>query len=124
MEKGDEAQVQMLLAQGADPEEKFEGWSPLMKASEEGNVEIMRMLLDKKVDIEASNRKGRTALSFAAAPSMNINTPRPTPVAAIRLLLENEANTRHKDERGFTPKDYASRAKRDDALAVFEEFGF
>jgi hypothetical protein len=124
VEKGDEVGVQDLLAAGKDPEEKFEGWSPLMKAAEEGHVDILEMLLAKKVNIEACNRKSRTALSFAAAPSMKGKTPRATPVEALRLLLQNGADARRKDDRGLDPKDYATREKREDALGVLAEFGF
>ena len=124
VERNDEALVQQLLAQGKDTEERFEGWTPFMKAAEEGAVEAMRMLLDKKADIEASNRKGRTALSFAAAPSNDGTTRRPTPVSCLRLLLERGADVNRKDERGISPKDYAIKDKRDDAIAVLEEFGF
>jgi uncharacterized protein len=122
VERNDELAVQQLLERGQDPEEKFEGWTPLMKASEEGASEVIRMLLDKKVDIEACNKKGRTALSFAAAPSDKDGTPRPTPVAALRLLLENGADAKRACERRFVPKDYAMRAKRDEAAAILEEF--
>ena len=123
VERNDEAGVQQLIALGKDPEEKFEGWSPLMKSAEEGAVEIMRMLLAKDVDLEASNKKGRTAISFAAAPSNNGSEVRPTPVATLRLLLESGAKTQHKDVTGVTAKDRAVREKRDDAVAIFEEFG-
>jgi len=125
-ETNDEASVQRLLAEGADPEERFEGWTPLMKAAEEGHVEVLRMLLHKKVDIEASNKKGRTALSFAACPSKNNMTKseRDTPVEALRLLLQNGADPKRKDERGSTAKEFAMRSKgREDAVAVFEEMG-
>ena len=120
--QGDAAKVHDLLLQGKDPAETFEGWSPLMKASEEDNEEIMRMLLDMKVDVEAANKKGRTALSFAAAPSNDGSTPRPTAVAAIRLLLQSGAVDK-KDMTGVTAKDKAAREKRKDAVTVFEEFG-
>ena len=62
------------LNEDRDPEERYSGWTPLMKASEEGLVEIMRLLLKKSVDVEAKNKKGRSALSFAAAPSINGST--------------------------------------------------
>ena len=121
--QGDAAKVQELLNQGKDPTEPFEGWSPLMKASEEGNEEVIRMLLNKKVDIEVTNRKGRTALSFAAAPSNDGSTRRLTAVAAMRLLLQSGANAHKADEKGATAKSRANDEKRDDALAVFDEFG-
>ena len=127
VENNDEGRVQQLLAQGADAEERFEGWTPLMKASEDGAVQVMRLLLAKKVDIEASNKKGRTALSFAASPSFNskLAIERDTPVEALRLLLESGADAKRKDARGNTAKCFASKQKgREDSLAVFEEFGF
>ena len=123
-ERNDAEAVQQMLAQGKDPEEVFEGWTPLMKAAEEGALECLRLLVDNKANIEAANRKGRTALSFAAAPSMRNDdrTPRPTPIQCLRLLLERGAEPRRKDEQGKTAKDRAVMAKRDDAIAVFEEF--
>ena len=48
---------------------------------------------------------------------------RPTPVATLRLLLESGAKTQQKDVTGVTAKDRAVREKRDDAVAIFEEFG-
>ena len=43
--RNDNAAVQQILARGADAEETHEGWTPLMKAAEEGAVGAMRMLL-------------------------------------------------------------------------------
>ena len=123
MELKDDLVVRLLLAQGFDIEERHEGWTPLMKAAEEDCVDIMRLLLDKKADIEAANKNGRTALSFAAAPSNNGSERRETPVAALRLLLQSGASPKAKCVRGQTAKEYASRAKREEALAIFEEFG-
>lgn len=126
VEKSDEAAVQQLLAAGKDTEEKYEGWTPLMKASEEGSVEIVKMLLDKKADLEACNKKGRTALSFAAAPSndsQNGNKERPTPTEVLRLLLQSGADPKKVDMRQMTPKMHATNMKREDALAMFTEFG-
>ena len=127
VERNDELKVQELLWHGADPEETYAGWTPLMKAAEEGACQVMRMLLEKGVDIEAHNKKGRTALSFAAAPS-NLShgadgVRRTTPVDTLRLLLEHGADAKTRDERGTTPKEYAAKEKRDKATAVFEEFG-
>ena len=122
MERSDDATMQQLLFQGNDPEERFEGWTPLMKAPKEGAVEVMRMLRDKKVDIEASNRKGRTLLSFAAAPSMDGTTPHNTPVEALHLLLQRGADAKRKDVRDQTAKDYALKSKREEAVAIFDKF--
>ena len=118
MESGDDALVRMCLTRGDDAEEKFFGWSPLMKAAEEDQVEIMQILLEKRVNMEVANRKGRTALSFAAAPSMK----RKTAVAALRFLLQHGADTSHKDDNGLTAKAKAQQEERQDALLLFEEY--
>lgn len=123
VERADEGAVQTLLQQGKNPEEKYKGWTPLMKASEENATEILRILIKQKCDMEAVNKKGRTALSFAAAPSNDGNTRRPTPVGTLRFLLEQGANTKHRDTRGMTAKDSAAREKRKESLQIFEEFG-
>ena len=123
--QGDTAKVRELLTQGQDPQVIFEGWSLLMKASEEGHEDIMRLLLNTgKIDIEFANRKNRTALSFAAAPSNDGSTPRKASVWAIHLLLQNGADANKKDMTGATAKDRAFRENRLDAVAVFQAFGF
>ena len=89
-----------------------------MKSAEDGQVDIIETLLDAGADIEACNRKGRTPLSFAAAPSMG----RPTKVGALKLLLRKGADVNHEDLNGNTPKDHASHENRWEALKAFAEF--
>ena len=74
VEQGDFSLVSRLIAKGYDIEQKFQGWSPLMKAAEENETRILQELLQQKADLEVKNRKGRTVLSFAACPSMRRNT--------------------------------------------------
>ena len=110
--------MKRLIQQGMDIEEKYAGWSPLMKAAEEGHSMILKILLENKADLEVTNHKGRSALSFAAAPSQN----RPTPVEALKMLLESGARSDLKDDSGKTPKERAQREKREDAVEVFDKF--
>ena len=122
VERNDKTAVQELLEQGEDTEQKFRGWTPCMKAAEENAVEILQMLLDKKANMEECNRKGRTPLSFAAAPSRCGKTRRATSVAALKLLLENGANANHRDCRGMTAHNRAQREKRYEAVKILGKF--
>ena len=91
-----------------------------MKAAEEGHVEICEMLLASRADITAMNKKGRDALSFAAAPSMK----RPSSDKhryAVRLLVERGADPLRKDERNQTAKERAKQEGRDDIVKCLEE---
>ena len=123
VERNDVETVEQLLENGTDVEEKFQGWTPLMIASQDGFVDIMRMLINKRADLEAANKNGRTALSFAAAPSMRGGwVRRDTPLEALRLLLTCRADPKREcDFRGKTAAQYAGDFKRHDALQVFKE---
>ena len=89
-----------------------------MKAAEEGHDQIVSLLIGKRADLSAANGKGRDALSFAAAPSMNRSTSIPT----VRRLIECGANLSHRDSLGMTAKERAKKEKRDEAVACLEEF--
>ena len=93
VEDGDDALVAQLLLSGSDPEERYQGWTPLMKVAEENWVDISRLLLDKSANINAVNKKGRSALSFAAAPSKRESQRRDIACGVLRVLLEHGADT-------------------------------
>lgn len=59
--------VTFLLKHGADPDQpaKNAGITPLMMAANYGDYEIVKSLLDAKVDVFAKNRYGKTALFYA-----------------------------------------------------------
>ena len=123
-EANDEQEVERLLTteDPNDTSQKYQGWTPLMKAAQEGHLAIMHLLLYNSANLEATNRKGRTALSFAAAPSMNNTEKRSTPVEAIRLLLEFNADPNHKDNEGRTPEQKAAKENRQDAIQIFNDW--
>ena len=116
VERGDKELVRQLLLEDHDAEEKFRGWTPFMKAAEENQVSILTALYENGVDIEATNNKGRSALSLAAAPSGK----RPTPVQALEYLLSIGCDINRKDESGMTAKDRAVKEKQHEAVAVFD----
>ena len=71
IECGDSIGVQRLIRLGHDPTERYQGWTCLMKAAENGNESIISQLLLENVDFNAVNNTGRTAMSFAASPLSN-----------------------------------------------------
>ena len=89
-----------------------------MKAAEEGHIPIMKKLLGWCVNLEAKNRKGRTALSLASAPS---GGKQPS-LSAVRLLLVHGARAEVIDDNGNTAKELARSAGLDEVVKVFEEF--
>mmetsp|Transcript_59365 Transcript_59365/g.165771 ORF Transcript_59365/g.165771 Transcript_59365/m.165771 type:complete len:243 (-) Transcript_59365:158-886(-) len=118
-ERGDAITAGNLLRSGHPVDEGHSGWTPLMKAAEEGHCEIVAMLLDHRANLEAGNHKGRTVLSFAAAPSMG---RRPS-MTTLSFLLQARADLEKRDARGETAR---ARALRDgqtqsvDAIDVFK----
>ncbi len=66
-------------------------------ATEARDVEAVKVLLDRHVDVNAVNDSGQTALHFAAQASDDI----------VRLLVASGANPNAKDKQGRTPLDAA-----------------
>jgi ankyrin repeat protein len=68
--KGDLEEVRRLIEAGADVNEKTSnGWTPLMKASLQGHVDVVKLPLEKgaKIGAERYRRSRLTALSYAIA---------------------------------------------------------
>ena len=82
----------------------------------------MEMLIERGADLEAKNKKERTALSFAAAPSNDGTRRRQESVEAVRFLLQKGADPKAKDIRGLTPKDRAKGEKRDAVVELLEQY--
>jgi hypothetical protein len=110
----------LLEDQSIDVDGPHKLWTPLMKAAEEGYSEIATLLLDRGADIKAMNRKGRDALSFAAAPSMK-RASTDGHRYVLCLLVERGADPLRKDERGQTAKERAKQEGRDDIVRCLEE---
>ncbi|MBQ4614049.1 MAG: ankyrin repeat domain-containing protein [Akkermansia sp.] len=54
-----------MLEQGADPNERLQGYTPLMVAAERANIPAMELLLYAGADVNAHTPEGETALSAA-----------------------------------------------------------
>ena len=118
VEKGDEDSVHDLLTIGAPVDETYMGWTPLMKAAEENHTIIALQLLAHRADLEAVNNTGRTALSFAAAPSGD----RPVARETLAFLMAWGADDRHRDDKSRTALEQARNENRTEATKIFEYF--
>jgi len=110
--------VRDILTWCTDVDETFNGWTSLMKAAEAGYVDIMGELLRAGADIEATNNRGRSVLSLAAAPSMG----RPTSIAALKLLLVSRADPSRMDSFGHTAQSRARQERRLEAVEILRSY--
>ena len=82
-----------------------------MGAAEEGQLLAVVLLLDKQADVNAVNRKGRSALSFSAAPSLDdeADAARVSQLEVMEILVAQRADVSLKDKRGETALETARR---------------
>ena len=117
-------EVERLLNTGFHVDWSYRRWTPLMKAAEADDVQSAELLLRFGANVDAVNRKGRTALSLAASPPF---TPegarRPVAVRVIELLVRNGASIDLPDAEGNTPLQWATRHGRREAIDVLRSFG-
>lgn len=112
-EKGQAKRVQRLLSQGADVNAKNK-WNitPLMSASKNGYLGIVRELVTRKAVIE--DYKGNSALVWAAwAGHLDV----------VKLLLEYGADVKALDENGNTALFDAARRGHPEVVKVLLEHG-
>ncbi len=107
--------IKPLLAKGEDLNNVDDfGQTPLMKAAENGNLEIVQLLIENKADVnkstlasQRSNRVGWTALHFAAMSGEN---------KVIKELVNDSAKINATTENGYTALSVA--AANDKLLTV------
>jgi ankyrin repeat protein/mono/diheme cytochrome c family protein len=107
--------VTMLLEHGGDPAlATTNGQTPLMAAAARANFELIGLLLDRKVDVNAKNGAGETALMFAAS-SGNAR--------AVKVLLERGADARVRSKRSETALGNAATAGVEDSVRLLLQHG-
>jgi ankyrin repeat protein len=75
------------------------GTTPLMLASFNGDPKVARLLIDNGANVEARNKKGRTALHIAAKHGRNKEI--------LSVLLKAGGNLNATDRQGDTPLCHA-----------------
>jgi len=113
VESGDTAQVESLLAKGADVNAKDEdGRMAFMFAAGEGHPSILEVLLAKGADVNAKDKNDRTALFFAASkghPSI------------VKALLAKGADVNAKDKDGRTALHYATEGNHKEVIEILQQ---
>lgn len=85
--------MKILLAAGADPNLRSGGnnWTPLMHAIHKGQKEAVLTLLDAGADVDATTKRGRTALMMAAGYGYT---------EIVQVLLDHGADPYSEDTHG------------------------
>ena len=95
--------LELALAQGASPNGALRGRSALQDAAAFGDLEMVRMLVDKGADIQAADARGYTALMRA------VLSYEPGAGKVVEYLLSLGARTDPKNETGETALSLAGR---------------
>ncbi len=102
---GNVTRVGELLKAGANPDAVVNGNTPLMLASKTGNIESVKLLIEKgaSIDNNALNSQRRTPLMVA----INSNN-----ADVVGYLLANGASVTRPDYKGLTAQDHAVNTDR------------
>ena len=108
--KGHTAFAKRLIARGADVNKT--GWTPLHYAATGGHVEMIKLLLDEHAYIDTESPNKSTPLMMAAEYGSE---------AAVKLLLQEGADTTVKNQLGLNAADFAAKAERMDLARYLDK---
>jgi ankyrin repeat protein len=101
--------VQALLEH--DAEVNKHGWTPLHYAAAVGNVDIMKLLLDKSAYIDAESPNKTTPIMMAA---------RAGQTDAVKLLIEEGADLSLTNEQGLSALDFAKKGEHPELVELLQ----
>ena len=106
----DEVKARVMMRAKVNARDKSrDGMTPLHAAVENGNIEIIKLLLAKGAQINARNKVGGTPLMWAAVYGND---------DAVKELLKAGADKSLKDEDGKTARDWAIKNNRTRVVEV------
>jgi ankyrin repeat protein len=108
---GDLELCQMLIKKDADVNKP--GWTPLHYAATNGQLPVIRFLLDEHAYIDAESPNRTTPLMMAAM----YGTPE-----AVKVLLEAGADPLLKNMQGLNALDFAERVSRTESAEIIRAF--
>ena len=104
-----------LLENGARPDEGCKyGYTPLIQAASEGQVDMVKILLKHGASVNAENTSGATALIFAAEKGHN---------EVAEILLDSGSNINKQDSLGLTPLIFAAQEGNTKLVTMLLERG-
>ena len=112
----DSAKVSILVREGVDLNfgDEKENRTPLMIAAANGNLELMKLFLEKGAEVDAVDKNGTTAIYYAILR----NKP-----AAVKFLIEKNTDINHKSTTDLTPLMGAARMKRAEIIPILLKAG-
>jgi ankyrin repeat protein len=101
LRNGKESMFSLLLTSGSNLDAKSEdrGSTALMEAALKGSSDLVRLLIDKGVDLDTQSKNGQTALMLAVGEAQTM--------VALQLIYAG-ADVTIKDQLGMTAEKYAS----------------
>lgn len=102
------AEVSKLIDDGADLNKigiifQDEPISPLSLACKMGHVDIVKILFQKKVDLNMSGHDGKTALHYTCEGDERRDEKKEDLLEILRLLIKNGANMEAMNNMGCSP---------------------
>ncbi|KAF9999494.1 hypothetical protein BGZ79_006885 [Entomortierella chlamydospora] len=89
------------------PQDEIKGITPLCLASYLGKEVVVRCLLEAgKVDVDATDRKGATALMYAGKYTDHAKSSRDRHMAVVKCLLDHDASPDLTDSNGWSSIQY------------------
>lgn len=119
---GDESVVTLLLDRGADVNGRdyLSGMPPLFLAAARGRTGVVRPLVARGAQVDATDDGGRTALILAAGAN-----PQDAPGAAlcVKILLSHGVDPRVRDHAGGTALELARQRANRPIISLLERAG-
>lgn len=106
--------LQLLIDKGGKLSTITEGQPPLHSAAEEGQLDVVKMLLGMDADLSQQDENGRTALMYAAEEGQT---------SVVQLLVEKGAKVNQQDKNGRTALSYAAGERQTEVVRFLLDRG-
>ncbi|KAH8169385.1 ankyrin repeats (3 copies) domain-containing protein [Sarocladium implicatum] len=57
--------IELLLSKGADPNQMYRGWNAVIQAIQNGDLDVLKLVTAKRVDLNVTDDLGRTVIELA-----------------------------------------------------------